>query len=124
MELDQAKEAIVKIKEKIDNLSPQKAFDLVGKSFAPLTNWKPIVIYSCAKVATFKDFQLTKMTIPPLNLDTSDDYESLFDIESFLVYGGYICSKGKANGCIIEKHKDGSYLCVVTNDSIHTKKSS
>lgn len=121
MELNQVKEEIDKIELKLKDLSPQKAFQSVSESFTPIKDWKPIVIYSCAKATTLKGFQSTQMTIPPLKLDNAGDYESLNDIESFLVYGGYISSTGEANGCIIEKLKDGSYLCVVTNDSIHTK---
>lgn len=85
---------------------------------------KPVMVFNSVKASSFKDFQKTLLIIEPELLENVADFDEdhLKQVDKFYVYGCFIMSDGKVGGCILEKMKNGSYYCCVTNDDIQTNK--
>lgn len=107
---------------KLKSLTPAEAMKEIGKNISVAQNASKTVLYSTKTAHSFEVFQTTLLIVSLDAFDQVGDYEAdaLDRIESFYVYGGYITANGRVGGCTIEKHKDGEFVCIVTNESCCT----
>jgi hypothetical protein len=108
--------------EKLKALTPVMAMNEISGNISVSPNANKTILYSTKIANSFEEFQATRLVVSLDRFDQVGGYstDALECIESFYLYGAYILANGKADGCLIEKHKDGELVCVVTNDSICT----